>query len=74
MINLDDVKVPKENILNIEGMRGPFSCLNNARLGISFGVLGSSQFCFETALEYSQNRKLFRSGILEGTETREKFI
>ena len=59
MINLDDVKVPKENILNIEGMRGPFSCLNNARLGISFGVLGSSQFCFETALEYSQNRKLF---------------
>ena len=59
MINFDDVKVPKENILNIEGMKGPFSCLNNARLGISFGVLGSSQFCFETALEYSQNRKLF---------------
>ena len=59
MINLDEVKVPKENILNIEGMKGPFSCLNNARLGISFGVLGSAQFCFETALEYSQNRKLF---------------
>ena len=59
MINLDEVKVPKENMLNIEGMKGPFSCLNNARLGISFGVLGSAQFCFETALEYSQNRKLF---------------
>jgi glutaryl-CoA dehydrogenase len=51
--------VPKENILNIEGMKGPFSCLNNARMGISFGVLGSAQFCFDTALEYSQNRKLF---------------
>jgi glutaryl-CoA dehydrogenase len=59
MINLDEVKVPKENMLNIEGLKGPFSCLNNARLGISFGVLGSAQFCFETALEYSQNRKLF---------------
>jgi len=59
MINLDEVKVPKENMLNIEGMKGPFSCLNNARLGISFGALGSAQFCFETALEYSQNRTLF---------------
>ena len=38
MINLDDVVVPKENKLNIEGMKGPFSCLNNARLGIAFGV------------------------------------
>lgn len=58
-IFLDDVKVPKENKLDIIGMRGPFSCLNNARLGISFGVLGSAEFCFENALNYSNNRVLF---------------
>ena len=59
MINLDDVIVPKENKLNIEGMKGPFSCLNNARLGIAFGVLGSAEFCINKALEYSLDRQLF---------------
>jgi glutaryl-CoA dehydrogenase len=59
MINLDDVKVPKENLLNVEGMRGPFSCLNNARLGISFGSLGAAKFCIEKAVDYSLNRKMF---------------
>ena len=59
MINLDDVIVPKENKLNIEGMKGPFSCLNNARLGIAFGVLGSAEFCIKKALEYSLDRQLF---------------
>lgn len=65
MINLDDVKVPKENILDVVGMKGPFSCLNNARLGISFGVLGSAQFCIEKSLEYSMNRKLFGEMLAE---------
>ena len=59
MINMDDVVVPKENKLNIEGMKGPFSCLNNARLGIAFGVLGSAEFCIKKALEYSLDRQLF---------------
>ena len=59
MINLDDVIVPKENKLNIEGMKGPFSCLNNARLGIAFGVLGSAEFCIKKALDYSLDRQLF---------------
>ena len=65
MINLEDVKVPKENMLDVTGMRGPFSCLNNARLGISFGVLGSSQYCIEKALDYSLNRKLFNQLLAE---------
>lgn len=65
MINLDDVKVPKENILDVVGMKGPFSCLNNARLGISFGVLGAAQFCIEKSLEYSMNRKLFGEMLAE---------
>ena len=65
MINLDDVKVPKENMLNVYGMRGPFSCLNNARLGISFGVLGSAEYCIEKAIDYSLNRKMFNQLLAE---------
>ena len=65
MINLDDVKVPKENMLNVSGMRGPFSCLNNARLGISFGVLGAAEFCIEKAIDYSLNRKMFGQLLAE---------
>jgi len=63
MINMDDVIVPKENKLNIEGMKGPFSCLNNARLGIAFGVLGSAESCIEKALEYSLDRQLFGESL-----------
>ena len=65
MINLDDVKVPKENMLNVSGMRGPFSCLNNARLGISFGVLGAAEYCIEKAIDYSLNRKMFDQLLAE---------
>lgn len=65
MINLDDVKVPKENMLNVSGMRGPFSCLNNARLGISFGVLGSAEYCIEKAIDYSLNRRMFDQLLAE---------
>lgn len=65
MINLDDVKVPKENVLDVEGMRGPFSCLNNARLGISFGVLGAAEYCIEKSIEYSLNRKMFSQLLAE---------
>lgn len=65
MIFLDNVKVPQENKLNIIGMKGPLSCLNDARLGISFGVLGAAEFCIDTALEYSLNRQLFGSLLAE---------
>ena len=64
-IYLNDVKVPKENKLNIVGMKGPLSCLNDARLGISFGVLGSAEYCIETALDYGINRKIFGSYLAE---------
>jgi len=44
---MDDVKVPAENMLpEIKGLKGPFSCLNNARFGISWGVLGAAEYCF----------------------------
>jgi len=48
-IVMQDVKVPKENVLEVKGMKGPFSCLNMARLGISWGVLGAAEFCFHAA-------------------------
>lgn len=46
MIMLEDVEVPEENVLLVEGLKGPFSCLNNARFGISWGVLGAAEFCY----------------------------
>ena len=46
MIMLDDVRVPKETMLNVKGLKGPFSCLTQARFGIAWGTLGAAEFCF----------------------------
>jgi glutaryl-CoA dehydrogenase len=52
-IVMQDVEVPKENMLpKVKGLRGPFTCLNSARYGIAWGVMGAAEFCFETALNY----------------------
>jgi glutaryl-CoA dehydrogenase len=60
MIFMDNVVVPKENMLpNVKGLKGPFSCLNNARYGISWGVLGAAEDCYLRAREYSLDRKQF---------------
>ncbi len=59
MIMMDDVKVPKENMLNVSGLKGPFSCLNQARFGIAWGTMGAAEFCFHAAREYTLNRKQF---------------
>lgn len=64
-IFLEDVKVPVENVLQVDGMKGPLSCLNDARLGISFGVLGAAEFCLDQTLEYSLNRTLFGQLLAE---------
>jgi|TARA_B100001093_G_scaffold517211_1_gene598101 glutaryl-CoA dehydrogenase len=64
MIFLDNVKVPIENKLDIEGLRGPFSCLNDARLGISFGSLGAAETCLHTTIDYVLNRKQFNNELL----------
>ncbi len=59
-INFDNVRVPKENVFpTVKGLKGPFSCLNNARFGISWGVLGAAQFCFHRARQYVLDRKQF---------------
>jgi len=59
MIHMDQVKIPKANVLTVEGMRGPFACLNSARLGISWGALGAAEFCLYTARQYTMDRKQF---------------
>ncbi|GBM25013.1 Glutaryl-CoA dehydrogenase, mitochondrial [Araneus ventricosus] len=60
MIVMEDVVVPEENLLpNVQGLQGPFGCLNNARFGISWGALGAAEFCYETARNYVLDRKQF---------------
>lgn len=59
MIMLDDVFVPEENALNVFGLKGPFSCLNKARYGISWGALGAAEFCYQAARNYTLERKQF---------------
>lgn len=58
-IMMTDVEVPESNVLQVKGYKGPFSCLNKARFGISWGVLGAAEDCFHRTLEYTLNRKQF---------------
>ncbi len=59
-IVMDDVFVPDENYLpDAKGLSGPFGCLNNARLGISWGALGAAEFCWHAARSYTLERKQF---------------
>jgi glutaryl-CoA dehydrogenase len=56
----NDVLVPKENILpGVEGLKGPLTCLNSARYGISWGALGAAMDCYDTAVRYSLEREQF---------------
>jgi glutaryl-CoA dehydrogenase len=60
MIMLQDVFVPAENMLpGVKGLRGPFSCLNNARYGIAWGALGAAEFCWHAARDYTLQRMMF---------------
>jgi glutaryl-CoA dehydrogenase len=60
MINLDDVEVGEDALLpNVQGLKGPFGCLNRARYGISWGSLGAAEFCFHAARSYGLDRKQF---------------
>lgn len=62
MIQMDGVPVPEENMFpDVEGLRGPFSCLNSARYGIAWGVIGALEDCLERARTYSLQRKQFKN-------------
>jgi glutaryl-CoA dehydrogenase len=61
---LDDVRVPGEAMLSeAKSLRGPLSCLNEARFGIVFGAVGAARACYESALDYSKNRIQFGKPI-----------
>ncbi|MFT3936092.1 MAG: acyl-CoA dehydrogenase family protein [Chitinophagaceae bacterium] len=60
----DNVKVPKENILpNVQGLKGPLSCLTKARYGIAWGTVGAAMDCYDTALRYAKERIQFDKPI-----------
>lgn len=63
MIFMDNVAVPKENLLNVSGLKGPFSCLNNARYGIAWGVLGAAEDCYERSRDYVMQRSQFQKPL-----------
>jgi glutaryl-CoA dehydrogenase len=58
---MEDVPVPKENMFpDVEGLRGPFACLNSARYGIALGTMGALEDCISRARTYALERKQFR--------------
>lgn len=58
-IAMDEVPVSEDMILNVKGLKGPFSCLNSARYGICWGAMGAAEFCFATARQYTMDRVIF---------------
>ncbi len=59
-IVMQDVFVPQENLLpNVEGLKGPFGCLNRARYGIAWGAMGAAEFCWHAARQYTLDRTQF---------------
>jgi glutaryl-CoA dehydrogenase len=72
---LDNVRVPDSFVLpGVSSMRGPLSCLNEARFGIAFGAMGAARSCFETALAYSKERVQFDQPIGSFQMTQAKLV
>ena len=65
-IVMENVEVPESALLpNIEGLKGPFGCLNRARYGIAWGVMGAAEFCWTAARKYGLERKQFGKPIAQ---------
>ncbi|WP_331234380.1 acyl-CoA dehydrogenase family protein [Natronorarus salvus] len=65
-IGLSNVRIPEENVLpGVEGMKGPLSCLTQARYGIAWGAVGAARDCFEVAREYALDREQFGGPIAQ---------
>jgi glutaryl-CoA dehydrogenase len=72
---LDDVRLPESAMLpEAKGLKGPFSCLNEARYGIVWGAMGAARDSYETALEYAANREQFGKPIASFQLTQEKLV
>ncbi|HLG69575.1 MAG TPA: acyl-CoA dehydrogenase family protein [Chloroflexota bacterium] len=71
----EDCRIPAENILpGVEGLKGPLSCLNEARFGIIWGSLGAAIACYESAVDYAVNRVQFDKPIAAYQLTQEKLV
>lgn len=62
-IYMDNLKIPKINKLNVNGLKGPFHCLNKARYGISWGVIGAMESMLNTTMDYTSTRKQFGKSL-----------
>jgi glutaryl-CoA dehydrogenase len=72
---LDDVRLPLDAVLpDVKGLKGPLSCLNEARFGIMFGAVGAARSCYESALEYSKEREQFNKPIAAFQLTQRKLV
>ncbi|MEC7854651.1 MAG: acyl-CoA dehydrogenase family protein, partial [Candidatus Neomarinimicrobiota bacterium] len=72
-LSMSDVRVPDSSRLpNIEGLKGPLSCLTQARYGIAWGMVGASVDCYNTALSYAKERKQFSKPIAGYQLTQQK--
>src|SRR3984885_2974925 len=61
-LSMTDCEIPAENLLpGAEGLRGPFSCLNQARYGIGWGTIGAAMACYQSALDYAKTRRQFQN-------------
>jgi len=70
-----DCRIPKENILpKTEGLKSPLMCLNQARYGIAWGVIGSAMTCYHSAIEYAKSRVQFGKPIASYQMTQEKLV
>ncbi|KAK5639084.1 hypothetical protein RI129_011576 [Pyrocoelia pectoralis] len=75
MILMDNVEVPEENLLSGgEGLKAPFSCLNNARYGISWGALGAAETCLSIARSYVLDRKQFDRPLASNQLVQKKLV
>ncbi|EBA00326.1 acyl-CoA dehydrogenase [Marinobacter sp. ELB17] len=73
-IFMDDVFCPDENKLDVDGLKGPFSCLNKARYGISWGSLGAAEFCWHAARNYTLERKQFGKPLAANQLIQKKLV
>lgn len=74
-LHFEDCRVPVENMLpEIRGMRGPLSCLNEARYGIAWGANGAARACYEVALDYAKSRVQFKRPIASFQLVQQKLV
>lgn len=71
---LQDVEVPEANRLNVEGLKGPLSCLTQARFGIAYGVIGSAMAVYDSAVNYSKSRIQFDKPIASFQLVQQKLV